>query len=204
MVRSDPPSEDEIKRSAELREWLEERIAELETELARLKDMQSVVDSVLRKTSFVPASELRENTGVPAEAVQPEKPLVEERTQAPATQAGEESRQLRRSKDGMPVANVFITPDKIVIVPSSDVKVSKDIPPFETFFVNRILKGYETNDKELAQAGKLPGNEAFAYSVEEENGSISKITVTNYRDKARLNEILSTVNWAFAKMLEKK
>ena len=57
MVRSDPPSEDEIKRSAELREWLEERIAELETELARLKDMQSVVDSVLRKTSFVPASE---------------------------------------------------------------------------------------------------------------------------------------------------
>ena len=104
----------------------------------------------------------------------------------------------------MPVANVFITPDKIVIVPSSDVKVSKDIPPFETFFVNRILKGYETNDKELAQAGKLPGNEAFAYSVEEENGSISKITVTNYRDKARLNEILSTVNWAFAKMLEKK
>lgn len=206
MTKSDPPSEEEVKRAAEVKEWLVERIAELETELARLKDMQSVVDSVLRKTSFVPAAELRVSSGAPSKQIQPEKQIAA-RIQTPATpQIGtvEESRQLRRSKDGMLVASAFITPNKIVVVPSSDVKVSQNIPPFQTFFVNRILKGYETKDNELAQTGKLPKNEVFAYTVEEEEGKISKVTVTNYRDKARLNEILSTINWALARMLEKK
>ncbi|HXQ92332.1 MAG TPA: hypothetical protein VN739_04950, partial [Nitrososphaerales archaeon] len=59
MPKNDPPNEDEVKKAAEMREWLEEKIAEAEMELARLRDMQSMVDSVLRKNSFVPATELR-------------------------------------------------------------------------------------------------------------------------------------------------
>ena len=59
MPKTEPTNEEEVKRAAELREWLEARMLELENELGRLKDMQHVVDSVLRKSSFVPAAELK-------------------------------------------------------------------------------------------------------------------------------------------------
>ena len=39
MPKSEPLNEDEIKRAAELREWLETRMSELETEMNRLRDL---------------------------------------------------------------------------------------------------------------------------------------------------------------------
>lgn len=205
-------SEDDVRRAAEIREWLEGRIGELEAELARLRDMQMIVDSVLRKTSFVPATELRSQS-VPQSAkstkARAEQGLVPSRSSTPTTtQAAAVSpdspRQLRRSKDGLLLANAFVTPDKVIIVPVSDVKLPQTVPPFQTFFVNRILKGYETKDQELVSNGKLDQKGSLSYSIDESEGVISKVTVTNYRDKARLNEILSTINWAFTRMLEKK
>ncbi len=56
MPKQEAPNEDEVKRAAELREWLATRVQEVEIELERLKDMQRLVDSVLRKTSFVAAA----------------------------------------------------------------------------------------------------------------------------------------------------
>ena len=97
-----------------------------------------------------------------------------------------------------------MTPYKRIIVPASDVKLPPTVPPFQTFFLKRILKGYETKDQELVSNGKLDQKGSLSYSIEESEGVISKVTVTNYRDKARLNEILSTINWAFTRMLEKK
>ncbi|MGI0092013.1 MAG: hypothetical protein ACREBS_09905 [Nitrososphaerales archaeon] len=199
MPKNEPPNEEEVKRAAELREWLESRISEAEMELSRLRDMQLIVDSVLRRTSFVPATDLK--------APKPsnkEKVVEPPKMQEASAGSPEEVRQLRRAKDGMLIASAFVSSDKVIVVPSSDVGVSQTVPPFQTFFVNRILKGYESKDQELVTSGKLSQAEALAYDVEESNGNISKVTVKNYRDKARLNEILSTVNWAFTRMLEKK
>ena len=206
MTKSDSPNEDEVKKAAEMREWLEERIAEVESELARLKDMQSMVDSVLRRTSFVPATELR---GFASSKNRPpvEKPseIKSEVQAAQVTKSpGEESRELRRAKDGKLIATAVVTPEKIIVVPTSDVRVSQTIPPFQNFFVNRIVKGYETKDQELVSSGKLDAQSSLRFGVEESDGTIVKVTIENYREKARLNEILNTINWAFTKMLEKK
>jgi hypothetical protein len=124
--------------------------------------------------------------------------------QAPVVKNPEEPRQLRRSNDGKLIATAFVTPEKIVVVPSSDVKVSQTIPPFQNFFVNRIVKGYESKDQELVSNGKLESQQALKFAIEESDGNISKVTIENYREKVRLNEILSTINWAFTRMLEKK
>ncbi len=199
MPKSEPPNEVQVKRAAELREWLESKIEELETELQKLKDMQLVVDSELRRSSFVPATELKGQDV--SRAAEPEKNPTSPNQVAKST---EEPRQLRRSKDGLLIANAFITPAKLVVIPASDVKLSQTIPPFQTFFVNRILKGYESKDQELVATGKLNQAEALSYAVEEKDGMISRVVVNNYRDKSRLNEILSTVNWAMTRMLEKK
>ncbi len=191
MPKSEPLNEEEVKRAAELREWLETRMSELETEMSRLRDMQQMVDSVLRRGSFVPATELKSSLVKPAHS---------EKIESHA----EESRQLRRTKDGLLTATAFITPERLVVIPSTDVKVSQSTPPFQTFFINRILKGYESKDKEMVSSGKLGKSTVLSFQIEEIDGFISKITIENYREKSRLNEILSTVNWAFTRMLEKK
>ena len=198
MPKTEPTNEEDVKRAAELKEWLEARMLELENELGRLKDMQQLVDSVLRRNSFVPAATLKSTQTKPSRGEK----VDDTKNQVPKSQ--DEPRQLRRSKDGLLIASAFVSPEKLVVVPSSDVRISQTIPPFQTFFVNRILKGYESKDQELVASGKLSQSEAMSYSVEEEEGNISKVTVQNYRDKSRLNEILSTVNWAFTRMLEKK
>ncbi len=199
MPKTDSSNEEDVKRAAELREWLESRILDLENELSRLKDMQLVVDSVLRKSSFVPAAELK------ASPIQKSaRSDKAEGSMSQTTKSTDEPRQLRRSKDGLLIASAFISPEKVVVIPSSDVKIAQTIPPFQTFFVNRILKGFESKDQELVSSGKLDQSEALTFLVEESEGNISKVTVKNYRDNSRLNEILSTVNWAFTRMLEKK
>ena len=223
------PQEEEVKRAADLREWLETKILELEDELSKHKEMLAIVDSVLRKTSFVPATELRNHsqqeeapilptTGTsqaakaPKTASQdtaskknPKIPVSPAQTVGSVETAGsEQSRTLRRTKDGMLMANAIISPDTITIVPASDVKLSQTTPPFQSFFINRILKGYESRDLEMSQAGTLQPSEVLKYEVTETDGHIEKITVRNYGDKSRLNEILNTVNWAFSRMLEKK
>jgi hypothetical protein len=198
------PSEYDVKKAAEMREWLEERIAEAESELSRLKDMQSMVDSILRRTSFVPATELR-NYGNPSKVEESKTASKSElQTQVAAKNASEEIRELRRAKDAKLIATATVTPEKIVVIPSSDVRVSQTIPPFQNFFINRIVKGYESKDQELITAGKLVSENSLKFNVEETDGNISKVTIENYREKARLNEILNTINWAFTKMLEKK
>ena len=206
MPKSDSPNEEEVKKAAEMREWLEERIAQTENELSRLRDMQSMVDSILRRTSFVPATELRSDAGLSSKTARPEQgAAVKSELQSPLAKApSEETRELRRAKDAKLIAVATVTPEKIIVVPSSEVKVSQTIPPFQNFFVNRIVKGYESKDQDLVSAGKLDLHQALKFSVEESEGNISKITIENYREKARLNEILNTVNWALTKMLEKK
>jgi len=115
-----------------------------------------------------------------------------------------ETRQLKRSKDSYLLANAYISPTSLVLIPASDVKLSIGTPPFKAFFLNRILEGMRSKDLESSSKGELSPSEALSYEVEESNGLISRITVRNYREKARLNEILSTATWAFTRMLEKR
>ena len=76
-------------------------------------------------------------------------------------------------------------------------------PPFKSFLVGKILQGMKTKDEELVKSGKLAKGTELKYDVDEANGNIIKLVIENYREKARLNEILSTVSWTFSRMLEK-
>jgi hypothetical protein len=206
MPASASPQEDEVKRAAELKEWLESRISELEVELARLKDMMALVDSTLRRTSFVPAAVLRNAEPSATSRMREEKRTVTKipENQASAVGTNDQSRQLRRSKDGKVLANAFVDAQKIVITPEPGLKFSQITPPFQTFFVNRILKGYQAKDEEMSKNGSLSRDQVMNFNIEESEGNISVISITNYRERVRLNEILSTATWAFSRMLEKR
>jgi hypothetical protein len=82
-------------------------------------------------------------------------------------------------------------------------KFNVNTPPFQSFFINRILEGMKNKDKERVERGELASDEVIDYNVDDEDGVIRKIVVNNYRDKERLDEIINTAAWALARMLEK-
>ncbi|MGI0078969.1 MAG: hypothetical protein ACRECH_05040 [Nitrososphaerales archaeon] len=212
------PQDEEVKRAAEMREWIEAKILELEQEVSRLRDMLLLVDSTLRRRSFVSAKELRTSSKTEESQQSPRSGRVadakmQDHGQTPAQESVQpkansapsgEIRELRRSKDGEILATASIDQEKIVITPTTKIKFSSIIPPFQSFFVNRILKGYQSKDLEASKAGSLSATDVLQYNIKESEGFIIEVTIVNYRDKSRLNEILNTATWAFARMLEKK
>lgn len=185
-------TDEEIKRAASNKEWIEERIAELEGQIEKLRETLLVVDSVLKRTSFRRAAEIP--------------PATEETSPPPKKEIGQVSdvRQIRRGKGGPLVANAYVSSESVSIVPTTDARLGANTPPFKTFFVNRILEGMKQKDKEIAEQGQISADSMVEYSVDEKDGMIEKIVIKNYRDKQRLDEIINTATWAFSRMLEKK
>ena len=173
-------SERDVKKAAELKLWLEGRIAELQDEIERLKESLWYVDATLRASTFRPANE-----------------LMAEAREAP------EVRELKRDKGDQVIARASVTPDSISVEPSDGVILKSATLPFKSFLLGKILQGMKTADLDLISRGKLGKGMELRFDVEESNGAIAKLIVKNYREKARLNEILNTVSWTFSRMLEK-
>lgn len=172
-------SDVDVKRAAELKLRIEGRIAQLRDEIDMLSETLNYVDATLRATTFKPAIEMM------AEAKEPS-----------------EARELKRDRGGQVIANASISADTVTVEPTG-VTLKSETPPFRSFLIGKILQGMKAKDEELAASGKIQKGSELRYDVEESNGVISKLVVENYRDKARLNEILNTVSWTFSRMLEK-
>ncbi len=179
-------TEEEIRRAADMKMWIEARIAEHEADIERLKQMLLIIDGVLRQSSFKPAIAVA-------------KPPVTEGRAEGFT----EVRPLKRVKDGLLLGNAYISPNRLVIIPSSDLKLTADTPPFRSFFLNRVLDGMKAKDNEAVKEGKMRPDQVLSYTIDEDEGRIAKIAVENYSSQTRLNEIISTVTWSFTRMLEK-
>jgi len=172
-------SESDVKRAAETKLWLEGRIAQLQEEMERLRETLGYVDASLRASTFKPAIEM----------------MAESRE-------AREVRELKRDKGGQVIGKATITADAAEIEPAG-VVLKSTTPPFKSFLMGKILQGMKTKDEDLVKAGKLPKGSELRFDLEESNGAIEKLVIENYREKARLNEILNTVAWTFSRMLEK-
>ena len=51
-------SEDNLKKAADKKEWLEEKINDLENELTNLQETLSVINNILKTSSFQPAQSI--------------------------------------------------------------------------------------------------------------------------------------------------
>lgn len=193
-------SEDDVRRAAEIREWLMKQITDKQEELERLRDTLSVVDSILKQGSFRAAAAL-----APEPKLAPAKQAMTTSPPPPAKQSsfdpGRDVRQLKRAKDDFLLANAEVTANAVIITPA--VSLSSNTPPFKSFFLSRILDGMKAKDVEKMSQGVLKEQDALTYAVDEANGQIKRITVGNYRDKERLGEIFNTSTWVFTRMLEK-
>ena len=223
-------SEDDIRRAAEVREWLVKEVTNKKEELDKLRNTLLIVDSLLKKTSFISASNLEspppnfenkntqqyqsrrreeEDEEVEEETTQ-QKPRINSVAESPREEYRKddtqdvEVRTLKRAKDNLLISNAEYTPTNVRIALVDDINLNINTPPFKSFFLNRILEGMKSKDKERIQKGEIDESEIINYKVDnDENGKIKSVTISNYGERERLNEIFNTATWVFTRMLEK-
>jgi hypothetical protein len=222
-------SEDDVRRAAEIREWLVKQISDRQEEIERLRTTLSLIDNLLKHGSFRAASNITSSVTL-SPAVSAEVPINSAKISNPIKQQGiastatsleetienepkpqqqttdnvKEIRPLKRVKDNLLLANAELLPNSLEIIPAEGIILNVNTPPFKSFFLNRILEGMKTKDAEKVSQKQIKNIESLNYQVEEDNnGSIKKITIINYRDKERLNEIFNTSTWVFTRMIEK-
>lgn len=212
-------SEDDIRRAADIREWLVKQIADKQEEVERLRTTLTIIDSLLKQGSFKAAASLGSfaEAGSAAATAQVQQQARQAATPPAAAAARQQQaaaptlktsdrdvRPLKRAKDEFLLANAEVSSGAVIIVPAPGVSLSVNTPPFRSFFLNRILEGMKGKDIDKAGQGALKEQEALNYKVEEDNnGQIKRIVINNYRDKDRLQEIFNTSAWVFTRMLEK-
>jgi hypothetical protein len=211
-------SDDDIKNAAEIREWLTKQILEKQDEIEKIKITLSLIDSLLKKGSFKTAANLNASKSDSPQSQKLDQPTYKTYSTA-TTKQKEEERQnelneqptqqvkpIKRLKDNTQVAQVYISPNSVEIIPEENIKISLETPPFRSFFLNRILQGMRNKDLEKIKQGSLSESEMINFEVitdEDNDESIRKVIVNNYRDKERVNEIFNTAAWVITRMLEK-
>ena len=196
-------SEDDIRRAADIREWLIKQISDKQEEVERLRTTLTIVDNLLKQGSFKAAASIGFVTaGTTTTQVQATRQAVSAKQQPGPTLSESDNRDIRplkRAKDDFWLANAELSSNAVIIVPAPGVSLKVDTPPFKSFFLNRILEGMKVKD--TGQGIKEP--DVLNYKIEEENGLIKRIVINNYRDRDRLQEIFNTSSWVFTRMLEK-
>ena len=223
-------SEEDVRRAADIREWLTKQVADKQEEIERLRTMLFLVDMLLKRGSFKTAASLEsvtsssltikpsdESSTIPRYQQTRESPGIDKddltAIQRVVPRAGQqentltsftEVRQLRRIKDNLLLATATLSPTSVEIAPADGINLNVNTQPFKSFFLNRILEGMKTRDIEKVTRGEIQESESLNYQIEEKNGAlIKRIMIRNYREKERLNEIFSTSTWVLTRMIEK-
>ena len=186
--------DDQIGGVVELRERVAGEVEELEERLEYLKRHLQVLDTILKGSSFTKASSLG-YAGAQAKGAE----RADARSGAAPRDAAPKSGASDRSsitENDRKVAEIGVTAGEITITIQDGIGLRPDIPPFKTFFLDRILGEMQRRD------GK-DGSEPLEYELDQEGGVLRGITIRNYRTQGRADEIKSTARWTLLRMLEK-
>ncbi len=186
---------EEAKRLAEVKEFLERRLEELRREEQVLEEALRLVNQALSSTSFMKASELLQKA---QQAVEAKTTAVQE---VKTRGAPLEEALITSAITNEHLAKVLVYPDSIEILFLKEFSAST--PPFESFFVRKVLEGFKRKDEDLVSKGEKSPGEVFDYEIVEDKGVLKKILIRNYGDKRVVNEIKSTLRWTLNKMLSK-
>jgi hypothetical protein len=91
----------------------------------------------------------------------------------------------------------------IVFSPVESLAFTVSIPPFQSFFLERVLGNMKATDEAKDSSGETPPGETLSFEVATDGERIVDITIKNYGGERRLREIQSSLRWAFDKMYEK-
>lgn len=227
-------SEEDVRRAADIREWLTKQIGDKQEEIERLRTILLIIDMLLKRGSFKTAASLGTLSTIPSkkfseasssnrshdevntisESDSPESelgksiPLQSHQNESRDQGRGErylETKELRRIKDNLLLCTASISSAYVEIIPAEGIMLSVEIQPFKSFFQNRILEGMRSRDLEKANKGEISETDCLSYQIDTDDEShIRRIVIRNYRARDRLNEIFNTCTWVLTRMVERK
>jgi len=175
-------SDEQIRDVLELKEELSEKIIKYKEQIEKLEKNISVLDTILKQSSFTKASDLTRN--------------------APKTIKQERKIAITKSSDGTTIANAFVTNNEVSIVLEDNVTLDPKTPPLKTFFVDRIIGEMKKNDVRQVEDGKIKNHEVIDCIINDNGGKIREIVIKNYREEERVDEIINTATWSLTRMIE--
>ena len=175
-------SDEQIRDMLELKEELTEKIIKYKEQIEKLEKNISVLDTILKQSSFTKASDLTRN--------------------APKTIKQERKIAITKSSDGTTIANAFVTNDKVSIILEDSVTLDLDTPPLKTFFVDRIIGEMKKKDIEQVESGVIKKDDIINCVINDNEGRIREIIIKNYRQEERVDEIINTATWSLTRMTE--
>ncbi|MGD8565288.1 MAG: hypothetical protein PVF96_02960 [Candidatus Bathyarchaeota archaeon] len=186
-----PEEPEKFRKIMLLRNRLESKIKELESELEESQIMLDAVESILLEKGFKRA-EITKTTSPP-------KPSETKKTTAP--QLPEEVIPLE-TVDGEHLADIHLQKDSMRIVPAKDKEFNIETPPFNQFLVDRVLNKMQEKDEEEAEAGTLESGLILSYNIIQESNVLRELSIENLDDN-RIMELKSAMRWTLEKMHEK-
>ena len=175
-------SDEQIRDMLELKEDLTEKIIKYKEQIEKLEKNISVLDTILKQSSFTKASDLTRN--------------------APKTIKQERKIAITKSSDGTTIANAFVTNNEVSIILEDNVTLDPDTPPLKTFFVDRIIGEMKKKDNQEAENGTINKDDIIDCMIKNNGSALREIIIKNYRQKERVDEIITTTTWSLRKMLE--
>ena len=166
----------------ELKEDLAEKIIKYQEQIEKLEKNISVLDTILKQSSFTKASNLTRN--------------------APKTIKQERKVAITKNSDGTTIANAFVTNDEVSIILEDNVTLDSDTPPLKTFFVDRIIGEMKKKDIEQVESGVIKKDDIINCVINDNGGRIREIIIKNYRQEERVDEIINTATWSLTRMIE--
>ena len=179
-------SEEQIKEIASWREDLVKQIDKHAKSIEILENRLSVLDSMLKESSFTIASSMEKTKK------SPEGKTAVQKKSIPITSGN----------DGKIIANAFVTPEQVEIILENDMEIAADVPPFKSFFIDRIIGEMKRKDLLDAENGIIQKNSIIDYVINKNGSDIREIIIKNYKEKERVDEIINTAGWSFTRMLE--
>lgn len=174
-------SEDQVRDALEIKDKISAEIQKHKEQIEMLEKNLTLINAILKQQSFTKASALKTET--PKE---------------------EQSIPLRRSTDGSLIANAYVRPDEVSIVLEDDIQLKEDMHPFKSFFIDRIIGEMQKKDQAELEKGIIDQESVINYLINKDGALLREIIIKNYRQKERVNEIISTAAWSFSKMIDNK
>ncbi len=172
----------------ELRRELEDELEKLKERIQQLESYTKALDATIGASSFSTAQ-----AALAAEEPEQRDIMEEVPSKGPRTLGIK-----HKSKD-LELATMQVTEDEIAITPAPHALYDIKRGAFARFFVERILGGFQQEDKHRVENGEIEWEDSFDFDIQAEDSILQGIFIRNYGGEERLEEIRNALRWALEK-----
>ena len=218
-----PPDEERVRSILEVKEYVAKKIEEHEAEIEMLRRNLELLDSTLTKSSFAKASDLLRGgaggggvggVGAEAAAAKGGGPAAAGDSEAEEPAAGADPEAGGRREDGTAemtsiagpggqvLARAHVTDDRVSIVMADGVHVDAESDQIQEFLLGKVVGRMKREDAVGVEEGRIEAGRTVEARVESDGARLVSVTVSNYRERERSNEIVGTARWAINQLVD--